>query len=269
MKVIIIFEKMLKADLRRIIYTPDLDKSIAGKCSTEPFQRQSRNFSHFSGSNFSSSKIPERPIITEHKPKKVFMNKNLSSLSFTGYNKRGNDPIIENKMINKSSVPYNLLIPTVKGNDDQPKLCKRIFSAQKNKSSIRPDNTITEVKQRSTSKRILQPAVSDEYKQFNERKMCSWDRGSKLLNNAEGKHHVSFKSANVNKSSLSLGIRTKNQNFDLILGTYKYKKYRKTGELKLLIENTIANKEERKRSEIKNQYQHQPRPYSAIKSPYY
>lgn len=263
---------MLKADLRRIIYTPDLDKSIAGKCSTEPFQKLSRNFSQFSGSNFSSSKVPEKPTITEHKSKKILMNRNVSSLTFNGYNKRGNDPILENKMINKSSVPYNLLTPTISEGVERLKNCKRLYSSEKFKSNIGPDNTIVEERQRSTSKKIIQPLVTEEYKRFNEKKMCSWDRGSSLANkgSASKPKDNSTKVGNLmNKSSLSLGCTTKNQNFDLLLGSYKYKKYRKTGEVKLLIENTIANKEEKKRVELRAQYQNQPRSYSAIKSPYY
>lgn len=257
---------MLKADLRRIIYTPDLDKSVAGKSSTEPFQKLSRNLSRFSGSDFSSSKnIDQQPRNTEHRSKNISLNKNQSSLTFAYYNKRGNDPIIENKMINKSSVPYNLLIPTIGDNADQNRYCKRLYSSEKNKCSIGPSISVTEERQRSTSKRIIQPVVTDEYKKFNEKKICSWERASDSLSKSKNSNKI----VNMNKSSLSLGCQTKNKNFDLLLGTYKYKNYRKTGEVKLLIENTIANKEERKRSELKVHNQTNPRSYSAIKSPYY
>lgn len=258
---------MLKANLRKIVYLPDINQPQIGVSRHYREARsQGKNISHFEGLNF----IDKSDCKEEIRPKKaILVPKNESNIVFNEYNRKGNEPIPINNKINSSSVGYNFL--QNKSNEEQDPVCfhKRQYSQQKSKSNITPDYSVTEQgsPKEHFVKRIIPFSVSEEYKKLNSKQIAKWDKepdlcGSKVSREPTGPSFMREQAKNL------LKYETKNKDMTLLNGAYRFNIHEKPSSIKKLIEYSyLQSPEKQVSSEAKQEKRlNVIRSYSAIKS---
>lgn len=232
---------MIKANLRKIIYTPDITQ-CAGK-DTHSKMSLKKNASHFNGLNFTNIEETTRT----RNPKRIILNRNFSHISFQDYNRKGNEPIPLNNKINASSVGYNVVIPKVDPKNLEYVPMRRNWSGYKLKSNLTAGALSPEGEEiRAQAKKMIDFKVSEECKKMNSKAFALWEiRDEKRVSNhgkIENVKNSASQYLTLDKENVASLIKheIKNKDMSLFNGSYKFKRFKKTGELKKLIENTYS-----------------------------
>lgn len=209
---------MLKADLKKIRYTSPLleepRKEIKINQSQETFVGE-RNFKKLFRTNLKY----ERSAVTESKDKKNCNENNLS---------------INHSKVMKEVINTSLILPSINNERKQNlSMGKRVYKEAKiQENHISIDFSINESnKTRNDSKKIIEYKASEEYKRYNEKSVCSWDRDFKLrMTDSSKRPESTANSGSITRHKLGFHMKG-----------IKYERCKQTGEMKLLLETSILN----------------------------